>query len=175
MIPAASNCIELMPQARFEMNQRRAQSKVAHLWDLLDAVTDPEIPVMSIWELGVLQDVCVTHNQGSPAVTVVITPTYSGCPALSVMSQDITSALAKAGYENVRVEIRLAPAWTTDWLTGATKNKLHNYGIAPPDSTACPQCGSECTKLISEFASTACKSLYRCLACQEPFDHFKSI
>jgi ring-1,2-phenylacetyl-CoA epoxidase subunit PaaD len=146
----------------------------------LENVTDPEIPVLTISDLGILRDVSV-HDD---TVEVTITPTYSGCPAMNMITLDIQTALARAGIK-ARVLTRLSPAWTTDWLTDAGRSKLAAFGIAPPEHTAsrralfgeahpvCPHCGSADTELISEFGSTACKSLHRCRACREPFDAFK--
>lgn len=150
--------------------------------ELLRAVRDPEIPVLEIDELGILREVLVDGR----SVRVVITPTYSGCPAMRAIAQDIVRVLADAGFADVTVEERLAPAWTTDWMTAGAREKLRQVGIAPPaaraacgrDSrtdVACPQCGSTATELVSEFGSTACKALYRCRDCLEPFDHFKCI
>ena len=147
---------------------------------VLETVTDPEIPVLTIADLGILRDVAV-HGEG---VEVTITPTYSGCPAMNIISLEIETALARAGIE-ARVRTSLSPAWTTDWLTDAGRRKLAAFGIAPPERTAsrralfgesrpaCPLCGSADTAQISEFGSTACKSLHRCRACREPFDAFK--
>ncbi|MFT5610207.1 MAG: ring-1,2-phenylacetyl-CoA epoxidase subunit PaaD [Arenicella sp.] len=146
------------------------------IWTLLDQITDPEIPVISIRELGILQDIRVEKN----TLVVVITPTYSGCPAMREIRQDIAKLLADEGYQNVLVETQLAPAWTTDWITPEGAKKLHDYGIAPPQppgegKISCPLCGSNNTQLISEFGSTACKALYKCTSCLEPFDYFKCI
>jgi ring-1,2-phenylacetyl-CoA epoxidase subunit PaaD len=161
MVPAA--------QAARQAARRRAADD--SLWALLDAVKDPEVPVLSLWELGVLQDV---YRDGA-GVVVVITPTYSGCPAMHAMEQDVRARLAQAGYSNVTIVRRLSPAWTTDWLSPSARRRLREYGIAPPGPISCPQCGSTHTSLISEFGSTACKALYRCDDCREPFDHFKRI
>ncbi len=147
--------------------------------DVVAAVCDPEIPVLTIADLGVLRD--VTEHDGT--VEIVITPTYSGCPAMGVIQLDIEAALALAGIPG-RVRTVLHPAWTTDWLTQAGRDKLRAYGIAPPpaggrralfgtDSVACPRCASTDTAVLSEFGSTSCKALWRCLACREPFDVFK--
>ena len=150
-------------------------------YEAVAAVTDPEIPVLTIADLGVLRDVVV--NEGR--VEVTITPTYSGCPAMNVIALEIDTALARAGFTNTAIRTVLSPAWTTDWLTPAGRQKLLAYGIAPPDRAtgrralfgearaACPRCGSADTELLAEFGSTACKSLYRCRACREPFDAFK--
>ena len=141
--------------------------------NLLEQVTDPEIPVISIRDLGILRDVKVEND----LVEVDITPTYTGCPAMSVIKQDISQVLKDAGVEKVTVNLVIKPAWTTDWMTEDGKRKLREYGIAPPDPSSkvvpCPRCGSEHTELVSLFGSTACKSLYKCLDCKEPFDHFK--
>ncbi|MBP8824150.1 MAG: phenylacetate-CoA oxygenase subunit PaaJ [Flavobacteriales bacterium] len=150
--------------------------------DVLEAVKDPEIPVISIRELGVLRDVAVHNGE----VEVTITPTYSGCPAMDVMKFDVEKALRGAGIERFSVKQVLSPAWTTDWISESGKQKLRDYGIAPPPHsadiralkggtpvTACPQCGSTDTKLISQFGSTPCKALYKCNHCLEPFDLFK--
>jgi ring-1,2-phenylacetyl-CoA epoxidase subunit PaaD len=154
---------------------------LARAREALSAVTDPEIPVLTIADLGVLRDVRLEGE----AVEVTITPTYSGCPAMNVIALDIETALARAGFGQVHVRTTLTPAWTTDWLTEDGRRKLAAYGIAPPPpaagrralfgepTPACPRCGSLATELISEFGSTACKSLHRCLACREPFDAFK--
>ncbi len=154
--------------------RRRAYEAVA-------AVTDPEIPVLTIADLGVLRDVTVDGGR----VAVTITPTYTGCPAMNVIALEIETALARAGFADVAVRTVLSPAWTTDWLTPEGRAKLLAYGIAPPGraggrralfgeaKAACPRCGSDDTELLAEFGSTACKSLYRCRACREPFDAFK--
>jgi ring-1,2-phenylacetyl-CoA epoxidase subunit PaaD len=147
---------------------------------VLDSVTDPEIPVLTIADLGILRDVAVDGE----TVDVTITPTYSGCPAMNLITLEIETTLARAGIK-ARVHTTLSPAWTTDWLTDDARRKLAEYGIAPPAHTAsrralfgesrpaCPLCGSKNTDQISEFGSTACKSLHRCRACREPFDAFK--
>ena len=176
---------------------------VAQAWQILDSVTDPEIPVVSLKELGILRDI----RADADGLSVVITPTYSGCPAMHQIEDDIKAALADRGVA-ARVITQLAPAWTTDWMTDEAKAKLRAYGIAPPHSTAhaatagqagdvgvapirlqprrrtfdtavdlapvtCPHCGSDNTTETSHFGSTACKALYRCLECREPFDYFK--
>ena len=149
----------------------------------LEAVTDPELPFLTIADMGILRDV---RLDGS-TVEVVITPTYSGCPAMDVIALDISTALASAGIANVRISRALSPAWTTDWLSEAAREKLRANGIAPPErargkralfaepEVACPACGSRDTERVSEFGSTACKAHYRCLACREPFQYFKCI
>jgi ring-1,2-phenylacetyl-CoA epoxidase subunit PaaD len=154
------------------------------LHEILDSVADPEIPVLSIMEMGVVRAATVVDG----IVEVVITPTYSGCPAMDVIGDDIKSAFRKAGYE-AKVELVLAPAWTTEWITPKGRQALEKYGIAAPlDAEAdkeallgnkklvkCPQCGSLNTKLISQFGSTACKAFFQCEDCQEPFDYFKCL
>ena len=159
-------------------------------WEALEAVPDPEIPVVSIRELGILRD--IVDRDGS--LEVVVTPTYSGCPAMGQIEDDIHAALRAAGLRATLVT-RLAPAWSTDWMTDDAKSKLRAYGIAPPHTLAgdhvirfarrppattgtaaaipCPRCGSADTTETSHFSSTACKALYKCLACLEPFDYFK--
>ena len=146
----------------------------------VSAVTDPELPVLTIADLGVLRD--ITEHNG--AVEITITPTYSGCPAMNVITLEVELALAQAGIEG-HVRTILSPAWTTDWMTQEGRDKLRDYGIAPPartasrralfgeETVACPRCASEHTERIAEFGSTSCKALWRCLACREPFDHFR--
>jgi ring-1,2-phenylacetyl-CoA epoxidase subunit PaaD len=158
---------------------------VRRVWRVLGEVQDPEIPVLSIVDLGIARDVRVRDGE----VEVVITPTYSGCPAMDAIARDIAGALAAQGFGNARVTTQLAPAWTTDWLNDSARAKLAAYGVAPPErassdkrallggelALACPRCGSQHTERISEFGSTACKALYRCLDCLEPFDYFKCV
>lgn len=155
-------------------------TSLAPVHEILSKVCDPEIPVLSLQDLGVLRDVSMHKD----TIQITITPTYAGCPAMEVMRADIESAMAEAGYENVQVKQRLSPAWTTEWMSDAGREKLRAYGIAPPVSTgcgknaaaiACPQCDSDDVKKISEFGSTACKALYQCRSCLEPFDYFKCI
>lgn len=153
---------------------------------ILQTINDPEIPVLTIADLGILRNVNIIHPYKS--VEVTITPTYSGCPAMDIIAMNIRMQLMKEGYSDVTVTKVLAPAWTTDWMTESGKEKLKAYGIAPPGAgrgndpavlfaedrkVQCPQCNSWNTNLISEFGSTSCKSLYRCNNCLEPFDHFK--
>jgi ring-1,2-phenylacetyl-CoA epoxidase subunit PaaD len=149
-------------------------------------VPDPEVPVLTIDDLGVLRDVTVDDDGH---VRVTITPTYSGCPAMDTIRADVVSALSEHGYDDVEVVLVLSPAWTTDWMSDAGRRKLLEYGIAPPErgarqtagpiplmlSLRCPQCGSPDTRELSRFGSTACKSLWACNACREPFDHFKAL
>ena len=150
-------------------------------WDVAAAVVDPEIPVLTIADLGVLRDVAIVDGR----LEVAITPTYSGCPAMNMIALEIELALEREGFSNSRVRTVLSPAWTTDWMSEAGRRKLREYGIAPPlpsssrralfgvQQVACPQCGSENTELLSEFGSTSCKALWRCKSCREPFDYFK--
>ena len=161
--------IELVKEARAELVQRRRESRCGHWFRVLDAVKDPELPVLSIWDLGVLQDV---QEQGG-VVEVTITPTYSGCPAMETIEEQIVEVLRAAGAKDIEVHTQLTPAWTSDWIDGTAQKRLRDFGIAPPGTPACPQCGSTRTRVISDFGSTACKALYRCLDCREPFDYFK--
>ncbi|TCU78828.1 ring-1,2-phenylacetyl-CoA epoxidase subunit PaaD [Bradyrhizobium sp. R2.2-H] len=150
-------------------------------WDAAASVVDPEIPVLSIADLGVLRDVVLDGDH----VEVAITPTYSGCPAMNMIALEIEVALERAGFHHPKVRTVLSPAWTTDWMSEEGRKKLRAYGIAPPQDSssrralfgdqavACPQCGSDQTELLSEFGSTSCKALWRCKACREPFDYFK--
>lgn len=161
---------------------------VTQVREVLAEVTDPEIPVITIEDLGILRDVAVDGGH----VTVTITPTYSGCPAMDEIRADIRTALAEHGWTDVEVRMVLAPAWTTDWMSEAGREKLRAFGIAPPAARAagpvpvtlgtvqlrprvtCPQCGSGDTEELTRFASTSCKALWRCRSCREPFDHFKA-
>lgn len=164
----------------------QAQTDIAtrKIWSLLEEVTDPEVPVLSITDLGIVRDVHLHHDE----VEVVITPTYSGCPAMDTISMQIRMLLLAAGYKQVRITQVLFPAWTTDWMTEQGRQKLQEYGIAPPnarqsvchpdlfaadEAVQCPHCHSWHTHRISEFGSTACKALYQCDTCHEPFDYFK--
>lgn len=155
------------------------------IYNYLNEVLDPEVPVLSIVDLGIVRDVSVENDKAK----IVITPTYSGCPAMKVIEDDIKSKLKEKGIENIEIKTILSPAWTTDWLTEEGKKKLKDYGIAPPEGTAdkgflfsegpktvhCPHCNSINTILKSQFGSTACKALYFCNECREPFDYFKCI
>ncbi len=189
----------------------------ARAWEVLSQVPDPEVPALSLVDLGVVREVQVlagdvAQDNGAasdasapvwPGLTVTLTPTYSGCPATEVIAQSVHDALAEAGFRPVQVQHRLAPAWTTDWISETGLNKLRAYGIAPPQrlaegvnsgptslvpvqpqehvirfrtrALACPRCGSTDTERLSAFGSTACKALHRCLSCREPFEHFKPI
>ncbi len=161
-------------------------TELPQIREILESVTDPEIPVLTIADMGILRDVQVQDGE----IEVVITPTYTGCPAMDMIAMNIRLALLEHGYQKVKITSVLSPAWTTDWMTEAGKQKLKEYGIAPPLSRAnrlgltgkagtgeisvpCPHCGSANTRLLSEFGSTACKSLYQCNECLEPFDYFK--
>ena len=150
-------------------------------WDVASRVVDPEIPVLTIADLGVLREVIVTDD----GVEVAITPTYSGCPAMNMIALEIEVALERAGIARPKIHTVLSPAWTTDWMSEDGRRKLREYGIAPPQAShsrralfgeqqvTCPQCGSSDTEVLSEFGSTSCKALWRCKACREPFDYFK--
>lgn len=168
----ATDCIPVLPVEEHERQNRRANSEFPEIWDLLDSVKDPEIPVVSIWELGILQDI----EQDDDTLVVTITPTYSGCPAMGAIEREIAECLATAGL-SARVRSRLSPAWSTTWISDDAREALRQYGIAPPgesaDAIACPQCGSTDVRSISQFGSTACKALHQCNDCREPFDHFK--
>lgn len=157
---------------------------IKSIWKLLEEVYDPEVPVLSVLDLGIVRDITIHEEE----VKVYITPTYSGCPAMDVISMSIKMMLLSNGYKNVSVIQTLSPAWTTDWMTENGKQKLKEYGIAPPnvkqqvcsqelfaadEAVQCPRCHSYHTQRISEFGSTACKSLYQCQDCKEPFDYFK--
>lgn len=152
------------------------------VWEILETVSDPEVPVLSVIDLGIIRDVKISEKE---QIEIVITPTYSGCPAMDAISMNIRLALAQNGFSNIKITSILSPAWTTDWISQAGKAKLKEYGIAPPVGKSfdqqlleniivqCPQCESRDTKLISEFSSTACKSFYICNHCKEPFEYFK--
>jgi ring-1,2-phenylacetyl-CoA epoxidase subunit PaaD len=152
------------------------------VYAILESVKDPEIPVLSVIDMGIIRDVKIHKN----LYEVVITPTYSGCPAMRMIEMNITAALHKAGIEHVSVSTVLNPAWTTDWMSEEGKERLKSYGIAPPrdnvnrlsadeefEGIECPQCSSKNTEVISQFGSTPCKSLLKCKDCLEPFDYFK--
>lgn len=173
------------------MMQTLERPSIDDVWRWLEAVPDPEIPVVSVVDLGIVRD---AQWEGDELV-VTVTPTYSGCPATAVISNDIEEALHRRGVENVHIKTQLSPAWTTDWITDAAREKLKNYGIAPPAEgaanggptplacagalkapavVACPHCGSTKTEEVSRFGSTPCKASWRCTECLEPFDYFKS-
>jgi len=159
-------------------------------WEVLRAIPDPEIPVISIVELGIVREVTVSGTR----VRVAITPTYSGCPAIHAIEEDIDARLRERGYTEVDVTQRLSPAWTTDWMAEEARERLRAYGIVPPQpahssghgtdshrihihsrGVNCPRCGSANTEQLSAFGSTACKAMYRCIDCREPFDYFKPL
>lgn len=154
------------------------------IWKLLEQVSDPEIPVLTVLDMGIIRGV---NDLGEKGYEIVITPTYSGCPAMDMIAVDIKAVLQENGYDAVEVTTVISPAWTSDWLSEEGKKKMKAYGIAPPQGTvvdknelfaqakvvACPQCNSENTKLLSQFGSTACKAMYQCNDCKEPFDYFK--
>lgn len=188
-------------------------ARIARAWDVLDGVLDPEVPALSVRDLGIVRDVRVAgdpdrHGAGverndgrdlsadpspPPALEVVLTPTYSGCPATEVIEQSVLQALEEAGLGPVRATLQRAPAWTSDWISADGHRKLRDYGIAPPctiapgaavpirfaarrvETVPCPRCSSAQTERLSAFGSTACKALYRCLDCREPFEYFKPI
>lgn len=154
------------------------------IWELLEDIADPEIPVLSIVDLGIVREV---RTMGEKGVEVLITPTYSGCPAMVTIEQAIRAQLKSNGYDPVQITTVISPAWTTDWLSEKGRQKLLQYGIAPPaehstskrslwgeaPTVECPHCHSTHTEVLSQFGSTACKALYRCMDCREPFDYFK--
>jgi ring-1,2-phenylacetyl-CoA epoxidase subunit PaaD len=165
--------------------------RVDKAWAVLDTVLDPEVPALSLRDLGIVRD--VVESAASPELEIVLTPTYSGCPATEVIEQSVLEAIEQAGLGPARVRLQRAPAWSTDWISEEGRRKLLEYGIAPPGPVthgaavpirlfgrrdkppACPRCASSDTERLSAFGSTACKALYRCLACREPFEHFKPI
>ena len=161
---------------------------IQKIWSILEKVTDPEVPVLTVTDLGIIRDV---HLNGDE-IEVIITPTYTGCPAMDMIAMNIRLALLEYGYQKIKIRSVLSPAWTTDWMSEAGKEKLKAYGIAPPlpladrdgqtdtkklfaeqEAIQCPHCNSYHTQLISQFGSTACKALYQCNDCKEPFDYFK--
>jgi ring-1,2-phenylacetyl-CoA epoxidase subunit PaaD len=168
-----------------------ADSRLQSAWKVLALVPDPEVPAISVCDLGIVRDVIVAGD----ALEVVLTPTYSGCPATELIEQSVVDAICGAGLGPVRVRMQRAPAWTTDWISEHGRERLRQYGIAPPCAVdaagerpmrfqpmrvpapgpACPRCASTQTELLSNFGSTACKALYRCISCREPFEYFKPI
>jgi ring-1,2-phenylacetyl-CoA epoxidase subunit PaaD len=168
-------------------------TRAQRAWEVLGDVLDPEVPALSVRDLGIVRDV-IDHGD---SLEVILTPTYSGCPATEVIEQSVLEAINAEGLGPVRATLQRAPAWTSDWITEDGKRKLTEYGIAPPhsvvpaeagtqsaririfgrkaDSVPCPRCASLITERLSAFGSTACKAMYRCLACREPFEHFKPI
>ena len=164
--------------------------RLPHAWAALESVLDPEVPALSVCELGIVREV-IDHGE---ALEIVLTPTYSGCPATEVIERNVLDAISAAGLGPARVTLRRAPAWTTDWISGEGRRKLLEYGIAPPGPAGidgavpirivrrtatppipCPRCGGAWTERVSAFGSTACKSLHRCISCREPFEYFKPI
>ncbi len=153
------------------------------IWSILETVVDPEVPVLSIIDLGIVRDVQINDER----IEVIITPTYSGCPAMDMIAANIRMALLENGYKEIKIVSVLSPAWTSDWMSEEGKRKLKEYGIAPPnpkqqvcrdelfadEAIQCPHCNSWHTRRVSEFGSTACKALYQCDDCKEPFDYFK--
>ena len=163
-----------------------AELNKEQVYEWLASVTDPEVPALTILDLGIVRDVDISGSGNDTTVKISITPTYSGCPAMDVISIGIRMALMNRGIRQVKIELQLSPAWTTDWMTEEGKQKLKAYGIAPPnrkafqplglfeeENVSCPRCGSEETELVSQFGPTSCKALYKCLSCKEPFEHFK--
>ena len=157
---------------------------IQKVWSILESVVDPEVPVLTVTDLGIIREVKLNEDE----VEVIITPTYTGCPAMDMIVMNIRLALIEQGYQKIKITSVLSPAWTTDWMSEAGKEKLKAYGIAPPnpkqavcdtklfaegEAIQCPLCNSYHTKLISQFGSTACKALYQCEDCREPFDYFK--
>lgn len=165
--------------------------RVLRAWEVLGTVLDPEVPALSVRDLGIVRDVLPQGDE----LEIVLTPTYSGCPATELIERNVLDAIAAAGLGPAHVRLQRAPAWTTNWISDAGRRKLRDYGIAPPahlaagdavpvrfisrraasERLACPRCGSSNTERLSAFGSTACKALYRCLSCREPFEHFKPI
>ena len=172
-------------------------SRVDQAWQVLHGVPDPEVPAVSVIDLGIVREVLEADEAGGGGLDVVLTPTYSGCPATEVIEASVREALEQAGLGPIRTTLRRDPAWTTDWISAEGRDKLRAYGIAPPgpadhgplepgtavlrfvprapQALACPRCGSRDTERLSAFGSTACKALWRCRACREPFEHFKPI
>ena len=171
-------------------------ARTVRAWEVLGTVLDPEVPALSVCDLGIVREVLPQGDAPDSLLEIVLTPTYSGCPATELIERQVLEAIAAAGLGPARVRLQRAPAWTTDWISEQGKRKLREYGIAPPGhlaagdavpvrfisrrsaagpAIACPRCASTDTTQLSAFGSTACKSLYRCLACQEPFEYFKPI
>jgi ring-1,2-phenylacetyl-CoA epoxidase subunit PaaD len=175
------------------MTETRSHTEISFeeqkIWHLLEEVKDPEVPVLSVLDLGIVREVELIPiaEAERPLVKITITPTYSGCPAMDVISMDIRLKMLEKGYKKIEIIQKLSPAWTTDWMTEEGKRKLKEYGIAPPnpkqqfckeemfqqEAVQCPRCESFHTELISQFGSTACKAMYRCIDCKEAFDYFK--
>jgi ring-1,2-phenylacetyl-CoA epoxidase subunit PaaD len=174
-----------MTSATTQLGDRFVSPAEREVWRILEDVPDPEIPVLSVVELGIIRHVRVENER---KVTVGVSPTYTGCPATEVIARSIETRLLAEGYQQPKVESVLSPPWTSDWVTESGRNKLKEYGIAPPahsvsnakhmfrePKVVCPHCASAQTSKVSEFASTPCKALYRCSSCLEPFEYFKCI
>ena len=164
-----------MVSEREHISAQSTLPDVAQVWDWLHAVPDPEIPVISLTDLGIIRGVAYEDD----TLIVTVTPTYSGCPATSIINLDIEAALRGHGVEKLELRRQLSPAWTTDWMTQSGRDKLAAFGIAPPQPAGgpekCPHCGSQLVEKMSQFGSTPCKAQWRCTACLEPFDYFKCI
>jgi ring-1,2-phenylacetyl-CoA epoxidase subunit PaaD len=187
-LPKCSICKELIPGVNGKaqhltikiMKQEEYTAGEKKVWAVLETIPDPEIPVLQIVDLGMVRNVKISDD-GIPEIT--ITSTYTGCPAMDFIAAEIKLQLTAAGFSNPKIINSVSPAWTTDWMSEHGKRKLKEYGIAPPQNRSdrpgltrnviCPQCNSNNTKVISEFGSTACKALYQCNDCKEPFDYFK--
>lgn len=157
------------------------------VYEWLSQVADPEVPVLTVLDMGVIRNVQLENTAEGTEVVIHITPTYSGCPAMDMISMNVRMALLSRGIKKVHIKEQLSPAWTTDWMSEDGKRKLKEYGIAPPirksnatglglfekDIVPCPRCDSDDTELVSQFGPTSCKALYKCLSCKEPFEHFK--
>lgn len=192
--------VATLPERGIFMNTNHQYNKLStpsneekKIWSILETITDPEVPVLSILDLGIVRNIKLSQNSlltggGDGGIEIVITPTYSGCPAMDMIAMNIRLALLENGFKNLKITTVLYPAWTTDWMSEDGKQKLKDYGIAPPnprqqvcnndlfsphEAVQCPQCNSYHTFRISEFGSTACKALYQCSDCKEPFDYFK--
>lgn len=192
--------VATLPERGIFMNTNHQYNKLStpsneekKIWSILETITDPEVPVLSILDLGIVRNIKLSQNSlltggGDGGIEIVITPTYSGCPAMDMIAMNIRLALLENGFKNLKITTVLYPAWTTDWMSEEGKQKLKEYGIAPPnprqqvcknelfsphEAVQCPQCNSYHTFRISEFGSTACKALYQCSDCKEPFDYFK--
>jgi len=179
----------MSPEPNRPVDSRTDPDRERRVWSLLESVPDPEIPVLSVVDLGIIRHVRWSAAEGgAEALHVGITPTYSGCPATEVIRHSIETALDREGYTDAVIEDVLSPPWTSDWLTAEGRRKLQAFGIAPPEHSvssprhlfrapvvSCPRCGSRATERVSEFGSTPCKAHYRCSSCLEPFDYFKCL
>src|SRR5690554_6216790 len=175
--------MEVGEEKEINMEMKEWKEKI---WGWLGEVMDPEVPVLTILDLGIVRELELTESQDKVSAKIWITPTYSGCPAMDMIAANIRMGLSGRGLDKVEIAYRLSPAWTTDWMSEEGKEKLKVYGIAPPrkesrdarglfseETVACPRCGSDHTEEISQFGATACKALHRCLQCLEPFEYFK--